>query len=135
MNVTNVWNGTFGIANGKAQALYQGTENVDTALYFPMVKNNRYGSSTAFYIQNAGSSTADVTAVFKMDTGTPGVYTAVVPSVPPNKMVVINPIDAGIPSTAGTGGRDNIEALKLPLLSPWPAQCLNTCRARLWQRY
>jgi len=112
VNVTNVYNGTFGVVGGKGQALYQGTETVDTALYFPMVKNNRYGASTAFYIQNAGTTAASVTAVFKMDTGTPGVYTYTVASLEPNKMAVINPSDAGVPSTAGAG-RDNIGSLKV----------------------
>lgn len=119
VNVTNVWNGTFGVVGGKGQALYQGTESADTTLFFPMVKNNRFGASTAFYIQNAGTAAASVTAVFKMDTGTPGVYTYTVTSLDPNKMAVINPADAtGMPSTGGTGGRDNIGSLRVSSAQP-----------------
>ncbi len=113
--VTNQLAGTLGVAGGKGVAQYQGTESVDTALYFPLAKNNRFGNSTAFYIQNAGTAAASVTAVFKMDTG--GTYTHTVASVDPNKMVVINPGDAGVPSTAGSG-RDNIGSLKVTSAQP-----------------
>lgn len=119
VNVSNVFNGTFGVAGGKAQALYQGTESADTKLYFPMAKNNRFGNSTAFYVQNAGTAAASVTAVFKMDTGSPtNVYTFTVASLDPNKMVVINPMDASVPSIGGTGGRDNIGSLTVSSSQP-----------------
>ena len=119
VNVSNVFNGTFGVAGGKAQALYQGTEAADTKLYFPMAKNNRFGNSTVFYVQNAGTAAASVTAVFKMDTGSPtNVYNFVVPSLAPNKMVVINPSDAGVPSVGGAGGRDNIGSLTVSSAQP-----------------
>jgi hypothetical protein len=116
VNVANVPSSPYGIAGGKAQALYQGTEVVDTKLYFPMVKNNRFSKSTAFYIQNAGSTAASVTAVYKMDTG--GTYTHTVASVEPNKMVLINPSDAGVPTTGGAGGRDNIGSLTVSSAQP-----------------
>jgi hypothetical protein len=73
VNVTNNQSGSLGVAGGLAAAQYQGTEVADTALYFPLVKHNRFGKTTAFYIQNAGTAAASVTAVFKMDTG--GTYT------------------------------------------------------------
>ncbi|MBI5566307.1 MAG: hypothetical protein HY870_15520 [Chloroflexi bacterium] len=114
--VTNQLAGTLGVSGGKGVAQYQGTESVDTALYFPLAKNNRFGNSTAFYIQNAGTAAASVTAVFKMDTG--GTYTHTVASVDPNKMVLINPGDAGVPSTGGVGGRDNIGSLKVTSAQP-----------------
>lgn len=114
--VTNVAAGGLGVAGGKASAQYQGTENAATTLYFPLVKHNRFGNSTAFYIQNAGTAAASVTAVFKMDTG--GTYTKTVTSVDPNKMVLINPIDAGVPSTGGVGGRDNIGSLTVTSAQP-----------------
>jgi hypothetical protein len=100
-------------------AQYQGTENADTTLYFPLVKNNRAGNSTAFYVQNAGTAAANITAVFKMDTGTPtNVYTTTVTGVGPNKMVVINPGDASVPSVPGTGGRDNVGGLTVTSAQP-----------------
>ena len=44
MNVTNVYNGTFGVAGGKAPAQYQGTENRSTqACTSRLVKHNRFG--------------------------------------------------------------------------------------------
>lgn len=115
-NVTNIYNGTFGVPGGTAQALYQGTESASTALYFPLVKHNRFGNSTVYYIQNAGTTAATATAVFKMDTG--GTYTATTPLIEPNKMVVINPIDASVPSTGGTGGRDNVGSLTVTSAQP-----------------
>ncbi len=116
VNVTNNQAGTLGVAGGLAAAQYQGTEVADTALYFPLVKNNRFGKSTAFYIQNAGTAAASVTAVFKMDTG--GTYTHTVGSVDPNKMVLINPNDALVPSTGGAGGRDNVGSLTVSSAQP-----------------
>jgi hypothetical protein len=117
--VTNFLAGSLGVSGGKAVAQYQGTENAATALYFPLVKNNRAGNSTAFYVQNAGTAAASVTAVFKMDTGTPtNVYTVTIPSVDPNKMVLINPGDAGVPSAPGTGGRDNVGGLTVTSAQP-----------------
>jgi hypothetical protein len=127
VNVSNVPSGVYGVAGGKAQALYQGTESADTVLYFPMVKHNRFGKSTAFYVQNAGTATASVTAVFKMDTG--GTYTKTVLAVDPNKMVLINPIDASVPSTGGTGGRDNIGSLSVSSAQPLAGTVLEYTQA------
>ncbi len=115
-NVTNIYNGTFGVAGGKAQALYQGTENPATTLYFPLVKNNRYGNTTAYYIQNTGTAAATATAVFKMDTG--GSYSFTTPMIDPNKMVLINPSDASVPSTPGAGGRNNVGSLTVTSAQP-----------------
>jgi hypothetical protein len=95
VNVTNQAAGSFGVAGGKAAAQYQGTENTATSLYFPLVKHNYYGGTTSFYIQNAGTAAASVTAVFKTASGT---YTKTVASVAPNKMVVISPVDASVPA-------------------------------------
>jgi len=84
-----------------------------------MVKYNRYTKTTAFYIQNAGTAAASVTAVFKMDSGTPGTYTYTVASLDANKMALINPIDAGVPSTNGSGtARDNIGSLTVSSAQP-----------------
>jgi len=53
VNVTNQLAGDFGVSGGKAAAQYQGTENAATTLYFPLAKNNYYGNTTSFYVQNA----------------------------------------------------------------------------------
>lgn len=118
VNVTNNKSGDLGVTGGKAAAQYQGTEIAGTTLYFPLVKHNRFAKTTAFYVQNAGTATVSVTATFKMDTGTPGVYTKVYSGLEPNKMILINPIDAGVPSVAGTGGRDNIGGLAVSSAQP-----------------
>jgi hypothetical protein len=116
VNLTNQLSGAFGVAGGKAAAQYQGTENVDTKLYFPLAKNNRFGKTTAFYVQNAGTAAATATAVFVMDTG--GTYTYTTPAIDPNKMVVINPGDALVPSVGGAGGRNNIGSLTVSSAQP-----------------
>lgn len=107
VNVTNMQAGSYGIAGGKAAAQYQGMDNPDNTLYFPLVKNNRYGSTTVFYIQNTSGSAAGGNAVFKMDNG--GVFTYPLPSIAPNKMIFVTPSDAGVPNT--DAGRANIGSL------------------------
>lgn len=105
VNVTNQpSSGGLGVTGGKASAQYQGMDNPDSPLYFPLVKNNRYGQTTVFYIQNAGSAAATATAVFKMDNG--GVYTFTTPLIGVGKMVFVQPSDAGVPNT--DAGRANI---------------------------
>jgi hypothetical protein len=119
VNLTNQQSGSFGVAGGKAAGAYQGTENAATTLYFPLAKNNRFGNSTTFYVQNAGTSAATATAVFKMDTGAAGgVYTYTTPSIGANQMIAINPSDAGVPNSGGTGGRDNIGSLTVSSAQP-----------------
>jgi len=95
VNVTNQLAGSFGVSGGKAAAQYQGTESADTTLYFPLVKYNYYGGTTSFYIQNAGTAAASITATFKTASGS---YPKVISSVDANKMVVISPVDAGVPA-------------------------------------
>lgn len=114
--VTNQQSGSLGVAGGKAAAQYQGTESAATTLYFPLAKNNRFGKTTAFYIQNAGTAAATASVVFNMDTG--GSHTYTTPSIEPNKMVLVNPVDAGVPSTGGTGGRDNIGSMTVTSAQP-----------------
>jgi hypothetical protein len=109
VNVTNREAAGFGVAGGEAAAQYQGIDGsaVAATLYFPMAKNDRFGKTTSFYIQNAGSAAATATAVFKMDDG--GVYTYTTPSIDTSQMVIVTPDDAGVP-TSGTN-RNNIGSL------------------------
>lgn len=51
-----------------------------------------------------------------MDTG--GTYTYTTPLIDPNKMVLVNPIDALVPSTGGAGGRDNVGSLTVTSAQP-----------------
>jgi len=118
VNVTNQQSGSFGVAGGRAAAGYQGTESTATTLYFPMAKNNRFTKTTAFYIQNAGSADTTVRAVFKMDNG--GVYTFTTGTVNPNKMVVILPSDAGVPSSPSDGTRVNIGSVSVTSVASQP---------------
>ena len=104
VNVTNRQVGSYGISGGLAAAQYQGIDGSQTAttLSFPLVKNNYYGKTTTFYIQNAGSSTANITASYKVAAGDFNkTYT-----IEPNEMVVVNPADAGVPE-----GTDSLGAL------------------------
>ncbi len=116
VNVTNRESGGLGVAGGQAAAQYQGIDGVavDTTLYFPMAKNNRYGKTTSFYIQNAGSTAATATCVFTMDDSTPYNYTT--PPIGPGQMVVVTPADALVPAT-GTN-RNNIGSLKVTSSQP-----------------
>jgi hypothetical protein len=102
---------------GRALAAYAGVSNPDTTVRFPLYKNDHNNEMTTFYIQNAGSSETDITAVFKpcSDQGdgtaclgyADGPYTYTVPAVDANRMVVIDATLAenatGDSIPAGTG--------------------------------
>jgi hypothetical protein len=114
VNVTNQLAGSFGVSGGKAAAQYQGTEAAATTLYFPLAKNNRFGKTTAFYLQNAGSSAATAQVTFKMDDG--GVYNYTTPSIGANRMVLVSPANAGVPST--NTNRANIGSMTVTSAQP-----------------
>src|SRR3990170_1025276 len=115
-NITNQLTGGLGIAGGKAAAQYQGTESAATTLYFPLVKNNRYGSTTAFYLQNVGTSSSTAAATFRMDNGSTYNYTT--PAISPNQRLVVLPDDAGVPSNPSDGTRVNIGSLTITSAQP-----------------
>jgi hypothetical protein len=100
---------SVGVTGGRASAQYQGMDQPDTTLYFPLAKNQRYSYSTVFYIQNAGSAADTAEAVFSMDDG--GVYTYTTPSIAPGAMVVVHPDNAGVPTT--NASRANIGSMKV----------------------
>lgn len=116
VNVTNREAGDFGVVGGEAAAQYQGIDGsaVADTLYFPMAKNDRFDKTTAFYIQNAGSSADTAVCVFKMDDG--GVYTYTTPSISSREMVLVTPSDAEVPS-ANTN-RGNIGSLTVSSAQP-----------------
>ncbi len=87
------------LAGGVAAASYRGItgEQTSTRLLFPLVKHD-YGSAhrtTTFFVQNASSTTADIYATFRIGSNT---YTKVYSSVPPYKLQVVKPADAGVPT-------------------------------------
>jgi hypothetical protein len=92
VNVTNrfVSNLSLGDPNTASYASgeYQGTNQPDTSINFPLVKNDHFGKTTTFFIQNAGSAAATATAVFVFPSGT---YTYSVPSIDPGHMAVVSP--------------------------------------------
>jgi hypothetical protein len=96
----------LGTPGGKAVAAYRGIDASQTAttLLFPTYKNNHYGETTTFYIQNAGSASTSITAEFKGQAAMPGTYTHTYSDVAPNRIVVIVPGDAGVPSGNGRYG-------------------------------
>jgi hypothetical protein len=116
VNVTNRQAGNLGVAGGQAAGQYQGIDGAAVAntLYFPMAKNNRFGKTTAFYIQNAGSTAVTATCLFTMDNGL--TYTYTTPSIGPSKMVVVVPGDAGVPNT--DANRQNIGSLQVSSTGP-----------------
>jgi hypothetical protein len=91
VNVTNRATAGLGVAGGLAAGQYQGTNQGSTTLSFPLVKNNHFGKTTSFYIQNAGASAATATAVFVLPSG---VYTYTTPSIGVGKMVTFSAADA-----------------------------------------
>lgn len=101
--VPNTGNGTPG---GTASAQYQGVNNPATELRFPLVKRNRFGKTTTFYIQNAGSESTTARATFVIAAGdgiTPGspqTYSFTTPSILPGRMVILTPLMAGVPNNA-----------------------------------
>lgn len=100
--VVNVNNRTVGAAAGQ----YQGTSgsDVSTSISFPLVKHNHAGRTTTFYIQNASSSTNNITATFRR-VGDAQAYVATYNNVPANAMVIVSPADTTpvFPSGTGTG--------------------------------
>jgi len=97
--IVNVNNRGTGAAAGQ----YQGTDGADVAntISFPLVKNNHSGRTTTFYVQNASTSTNNMTATFNVN-GTK--YTKTFNSVPANAMRIFAPSDAGVPAGQGNVG-------------------------------
>jgi len=74
-----------------AAAQYQGTGTPGTKLRFPLVKNDYFGKTTTFYVQNAGSASTTATATFVVG----GVsYTYTTPTLQVGQTAVISPSDA-----------------------------------------
>lgn len=105
-----------GVAGGKASAQYQGMDSPSDTLYFPLAKHDRYGFTTGFYIQNAGSSADTAEVVFSMDDG--GVYNYTTPSMNPGQMVYVNPSMASVPTD--NANRANIGSAQVSSTSGEP---------------
>lgn len=91
--IVNVNNRSVGDAAGQ----YRGTDgsDVSTTIAFPLVKNDFFGRTTTFYVQNASDQPNDITATFSTTSGTNSQsYT----DVPANAMVIFMPTDAGVPA-------------------------------------
>ena len=87
------------VGGGSAAASYRGvnSEQTATTLLFPLVKND-FGSShktTTFFIQNASDTTTTIHASFLIGSTE---YTHDYTSVGGNRLQVVNPSDAGIPT-------------------------------------
>lgn len=99
VNVTNraiTANGvSYGVTGGLSAGQYQGVNKPATTLSFPLVKRGHFGKTTTFYIQNAGSVAATAEATF---TVAGGVFHITTPSIQPNRMFVLNPSAASVPS-------------------------------------
>ena len=95
VNVTNRQAGSYGVSGGLAAGQYQGMNTGATPLNFPLAKNNSYGKTTTFYIQNAGGTSATASVTFNIGGSS---YTYTTPSMLPGTMVAFGPSDAGAPS-------------------------------------
>ncbi len=95
VNVTNRYNAALGLGDAAspspAAGQYQGMNVPATTINFPLVKNDYFGKTTTFFVQNAGSVAATATATFKLPSGT---YTFVTPSIGVGQMVVFTANDA-----------------------------------------
>jgi len=100
VNVTNRYVASLGLGDpntpSSGAAQYQGMNIPATTVNFPLVKNNHYGKTTSFYIQNAGTAATTVTATFilwKPSTSANVTYTWTGPTTPlaAGAMVVIVP--------------------------------------------
>lgn len=99
VNVTNRQAGSFGVAGGKAAAIYSGVDSsgASTDLSFPLAKHNHFNKTTTFYLQNAGSSATTIAVTFSFG-GVSYPYTT--PSVAPGQMVAVDPGLAGVPASS-----------------------------------
>lgn len=100
VNVTNRLAGDFGTTGGTAAALYSGVDgtDADTEVFFPVVKQDFFGKTTTFYLQNAGSAAATISTEFIVD-GTTYNYTT--PStVNAGQMVAVTGALAGVPASS-----------------------------------
>ena len=112
VNVTNRQVGDFGVAGGLAAAQYQGMNQGDTTINFPLAKNDYFNKTTTFYIQNAGTEAATADATFFFG-GTAYNYTT--PAIGPGQMVIVTPADAtGAPS----GDTDGVGSLTVVSTQP-----------------
>lgn len=106
VNITNREAAGYGTPGGMAAAQYQGVNSPATELRFPLVKRNRFGKTTTFYIQNAGSQAATAEAVFVITAGdgvtpgTPQTFNFTTPTIQPGRMVILTPAAAGVPNNA-----------------------------------
>lgn len=98
--VTNRVIGDLGVTGGLAAGQYQGSIVTSPTLMFPVMKNNHAGKTTTYYIQNAGSQNTAVTVTFLVNNVS---YAHTYPTIEPNRMISVSPLDAGAPSGTNIG--------------------------------
>jgi hypothetical protein len=106
-NLNNNASGSVGDPAGTARAAYQGTAGsiASTSLFFPTVKNNFNGQTTAFFVQAAGAD-ANVEITYSMNDGSSFSDTQTISA---NRTYVFVPSAAGVPScNGGNGGGGNV---------------------------
>ncbi len=106
-NLNNNASGSVGDPAGTARAAYQGTAGsiASTSLFFPTVKNNFVGQTTAFFVQAAGAD-ANVTITYEMNDGASFSDSQTISA---NRTYVFVPSAAGVPScNGGNGGGGNV---------------------------
>jgi len=112
VNTTNLLSSpNYGVSGGLAAAQYQGVNNPDTEVNFPLAKNSFYGKSTTFYVQNAGTNATTFQADFIFIGGNCSITT---PTVQPNRMTVIS----AAANSSCPSGNNGLGSLKVTSSEP-----------------
>lgn len=100
VGLTNQFIGVLGVQGGTSAAIYEGTSGADiaTTLQFPVAKNNYFGQTTYYFVQNAGATAANITVNFTFPGGT---FPVTVENVGVGRSIVV------IPPTAAPSGNTN----------------------------
>ena len=90
VNVTNKYNASLSLGDplsvSPGAGQYQGMNEPSTTLAFPLVKNNAFGKTTTFFIQNAGTANTTALCAFIFSGMT---YNYTTPSIGPGQMAVV----------------------------------------------
>ena len=105
--ITNVGNNLVGTAQGQYRATSR--QNAAESIFFPLVKQDHNGRTTAFSVQNTSNDPANITAVFKVNGQTYGKEYNYIPGL---SSVLIIPADAGVPGGFGQVGSLSVSGSK-----------------------
>jgi hypothetical protein len=95
VNLTNRYIGSLGdpVATSPAAGQYQGAITAGTTLVFPLAKNNYYGKTITYSIQNVGSTATTATATFTFP-GSPYTNYYYTTLINPHQIVMFDAVDS-----------------------------------------